>query len=190
MTGDRVKAQDAVFNTSELIELILLSVPAENVLFAAHVNQHWYSVIGTSAFICARIQHGLNPPSDIWHRPAAMRHHVKCSFSWGKFIVRRVGDSECIAVLPHSMPNRDSRLTRPVITGKGGKLVKIRWNGKRAGWKVEFRNAVTGTRLSGLVPNYSDSRLVMYLAQYYGGHRMGLRVAKPQGTAEATLARA
>ena len=65
MTGDRVKAQDAVFNTYELIELSILSVPAEDVLFAAHVNQHWYSVIGTSASMGVHIQHGLNPPSSI-----------------------------------------------------------------------------------------------------------------------------
>jgi hypothetical protein len=40
MTADRLKAQDGVFNTHELLESTPLSLSAVEILFAAQVNQH------------------------------------------------------------------------------------------------------------------------------------------------------
>jgi hypothetical protein len=72
-----------------------------------------------------------------------MRYYVKCSFRWGKFIIRRLGDSECITLLPQSMPNKDGRLTRYIIALKGENRGKIKWTSKQPAREVKFRNPDT-----------------------------------------------
>jgi hypothetical protein len=57
---DQTSARDAVFSTYELLEAVLLDIPAEDILFAAKVNKRWHSVIATSPSIHKYLQKTLN----------------------------------------------------------------------------------------------------------------------------------
>lgn len=187
MDTSRVRAQNAVFNTYELLESIILAIPAEDILFAAQLNQHWHSVVATSTPVGVHVQHGLGPLLNFWYHPAAMGDFVESSFLWGKVIIRRLGASEGIAILPNSTPSRYCPLTRPVVADEGNRTVKVQWTSERKVWEVSFLDGVTGTMMVGFISSYSNSRLVKYLAKHYGGSCASLKILKPLCSGQAAL---
>lgn len=179
MENTELSAQDAVFATYELFELIILALPPQDVLLAAHVSEAWYSIITSSTAIGKHVQHGLDPFLNLWHCPAAGEGiYVEGFFIWGKVIIRYFGDVESIVILPMTEPNSYCPLTRPVIGGEG-KAIRIQWSSKRKGWDVTFQDPSTGIVLQRFISNYTDSYLAQYLADYYGGYCTGVRVVKP-----------
>lgn len=179
MDNTKFSAQDAVFSTYELFESIILALPAQDILLAAHVSEAWYSIITSSTAIGKHVQRGLDQFLNFWHRAAAEEGiYVENSFIWGKVIIRYFGDVESIVILPMTVPSSYCPLTRP-LTGGEGKAVKIQWNSKRKGWDVKFKDPSTGTLLQRFISNYTDSRLAQYLAEYYGGYCTGVKVVKP-----------
>jgi hypothetical protein len=173
---NQMSVRDAVFSTYELLEAILLDIPAEDILFAAKVNCTWHSVIASSTSIRQHLQANLQarrPYAN--HNPASEDYYVSRQFIWAWVLIRRVGGCDGIALLPTKSPRprwaRWTPLARAVIVdGKDVKL-DITWDAKLEGWKLQFCDETEGICNSGFVESAgSGVDTGRYLERYYGGY--------------------
>ena len=171
---NHTSAQNAVFNTYELLEAIILYVPAEDILFAAKVNKTWHSVIATSLPIGKYLQKTLNVFGPLGKRKEDLEGtYIGHWFTWGKVIVHRRGRAEGIALFPTESASKWCALTRPVVIGEGRQGLDITWKGRRhgwQGWQFSLRDETVPPLVGGSMSSSTDSCFVEYLARFYRGY--------------------
>ena len=137
----RNKAIEAVFETYELIEHIILALPAEDILLAACVSKTFRHVSERSIAIRKHLYAAVQCTGTLdrlleWIAQESWLLHS--DFHWGILIIRRQRGAEAIAVLSN--------------TGSAGLPVKVKFcNGRdetikfERNWKGEWRVVYQGT---------------------------------------------
>lgn len=87
-----VPSRDAVLQTAELLEAILLELPCHSVLLsAAGVNRTWHSIINNSISINKKIMTTIVEDGHCYDQPHSFQR-----FFWGAILIRRVSNVELI----------------------------------------------------------------------------------------------
>ena len=181
--ANQLSASDAVFRTYELLESIILELPAEDVLFAAKVDKTWSSVITSSESIRYHIQKNLPMRRQyVNHKPASKDWFISRHFLWAWVLIHRAGGCEAIALLPTKRTRllcaRWTRLLRAVIVDGQDMKPDITWVAKREGWKLKFCDEIEGIYNSGFVESAGSGVGIRgYLERYYGGFYLTKRKA-------------
>ena len=100
-----LSAAQAVFNTYELVELIILSLPGENIILPAKVNKMCLAVITTSPAITKSIQRTLDLSYECNSYPFASNEEdcfIRLYTHNAHIVIRRVGNIEVVGFLRHS----------------------------------------------------------------------------------------
>lgn len=145
----RLIATNAVLAMPELLEMIFLKLPLEDIVLAANVCSAWYHVTETSVAIRKNLRACLT-----WHwypaeqTPAAQQpefEHDDCicaNFAWGTVIIRRQSDFEAIGVLSAATVSPG---WLAIVNGREKTMTISQghapWLGNKTssrGWKLEF----------------------------------------------------
>ncbi|KAK3720865.1 hypothetical protein LTR37_003528 [Vermiconidia calcicola] len=130
------KATQAVFETYELIEYIILALPTEDILLAASVSKACCHVIERSFAIRQKLLALTcrQERRDYLEGSKTMDSHFVCSHQWwGALLIRRLNGAEEIAIVPNTgIGGLASKVTFPV---GGTESVRFRYDG-RGVWSV------------------------------------------------------
>jgi hypothetical protein len=113
----------SVLTTYELVEAIILTLPAENILLAVGVNPVWWSVVTTSKAVYERLQEIRRSlwdqsrypyPGVKVKQPCFILIHVGPF----KILIRRIYDFEIIALLPDPYMSTPASPHPTIMDGK------------------------------------------------------------------------
>lgn len=162
-------AQDAVFNTYELLEAIILNLSIQNILLAAKVNDTWYDIISTSAPILNRVKSEL-PAQCAAHSAQTGEWCLHKHFVWAEVFICRCQNTETIVLLPTGSRKSKSRppstSPRPVIVNDKDVVGEIASDDESDGWLLGFTHMSTGWSNVGFCSRFTA--ISQYLDKYHG----------------------
>lgn len=101
MQNLRPATRSAVFGSYELLELILLALPPEDLLIAAHVSKFWYSLVTSSSAIDQRLQATpfflLEESEEYDYSDSPQLVHLM--FECADVVIQRIDDFEAVALV-------------------------------------------------------------------------------------------
>lgn len=89
---------EAVFNTYELLESIILALPAKDIIAARGVTKAWRTMIDSSISINKRIMSSALVTTSVINRTISRSTFTVASVVWGDIIVKKVSGTELIFV--------------------------------------------------------------------------------------------